>query len=100
MCIRDSNESFRTLDGAMVSVPTMVHGAEGTSYLVENDNANPVEAVSIPYAGGELSMVVVMPQDLVSFESGLTLARLDEILGGLRSQAVDLHLPKWKLTDS
>ena len=53
------------------------------------------EAISLPYDGGELSMVVIKPADLAAFEKGLDAAKLDTILSKLRSVPVALSLPSF-----
>jgi len=53
-------------------------------------------AAELPYDGGQLSMVVVVPDDLAAFEASLTGATLAQITGGLRTHLVDLTLPKFK----
>ncbi len=57
------------------------------------------QAVELPYEGGELSMVVLLPvkQDsLHSLERSLTAAKLDGWLGKLASRKVAVELPRFK----
>lgn len=78
-----------------VQAPTM-HSVEAATASYQ---ASGVTAVELPYAGRELSMVVIQPDDLASFESALTQTSLDAILAGLSPHLIDLSLPKWKFTD-
>jgi len=79
---------FHLQDGTTASVPTM-HGmtlhphAEGAGY----------QAVKLPYDGEELSMVVIVPDDLAAFEAALTADALDAILRSF-SGGVQVTLPK------
>lgn len=54
------------------------------------------QAISLPYDGGELSMLVVVPKDLAAFEKSLDATTLETILAGLRSVDVDLSLPSFE----
>ncbi|MBA3396298.1 MAG: serpin family protein [Deltaproteobacteria bacterium] len=53
-------------------------------------------AAELPYDGNLLSMVVVVPDDLASFEASLDGAKLTQITSALEPAAVDLTLPKFK----
>ncbi len=54
------------------------------------------QAISLPYDGDELSMLVIIPRDLAAFEKGLDAAKLETILAGLQSKNVDLSLPSFQ----
>ena len=86
---------FTTLAGSTVQAPTMHAGFEGSGYA-----SGGVEAVQLDYAGHELSMIVIQPDDLAQYESQLTPAVLDALVGKLEHAYVTLSLPKWKVTDS
>ena len=77
---------------AQVNVPSL-HQRAGYGYA----QGAGYHAAELPYDGGELSMVVIEPDDLAAFEAGLTGARLREIAASLRGYEVDLTLPKFKL---
>ncbi|HMI93180.1 MAG TPA: serpin family protein [Polyangiales bacterium] len=83
---------FTTLGGSVVSVP-MMKSTEPLGYYAGAG----VQAVEKPYDGGELSMVLIVPDSgqLASFEASLTSASLREILSGLQSQHGTLSMPKW-----
>lgn len=84
------SEPFHRLDGAAVSVPTM-HFNE---YLPSGFGAG-WSAVEIPYTGGELSMVVIVPEDLRTFESRLDGELLREVFGSLTDGGIHLALPRF-----
>jgi serpin B len=58
------------------------------------------QAVSLPYDGKELSLIAVLPQDLASFEAGFAGAQAESIVSSMRTAAVNLSLPKFKIEGS
>ena len=82
---------FTRPDGSTVDVPMMHMGGEllyatGTGW----------QAVELPYVGGKLSMLVIVPDDLAAFEKTLDGASLAAIVDGLATRHVsDLGLPKF-----
>jgi len=82
---------FTRLDGSTVQVPMMHMGGElpyatGTGW----------KAVELPYVGGKLSMLVIVPDDLAAFEKTLDGKALAAIVDGLATRHVsDLGLPKF-----
>lgn len=58
-----------------------------------------VRAVELPYAGGELSMVVLLPQAgaFEPFVQEFDAAELDAILGDIKPMHVRLAMPKFRL---
>lgn len=59
------------------------------------------KVLAMPYQGGELSMVIVLPDEadgLPQLEKELSNAKLDEWLGFLRTKEVSVFLPKFKIT--
>ncbi len=85
-------DSFRTRDGESIEVPFFGHDDYLPQFLSDELG---VSAVEMPYDGGNLSMVAIMPDDMDEFEASLDLAMLEEILDGLREQGIHLALPKW-----
>ena len=84
---------FTLLDGSEISVPmmrktTQYAYAEGEGY----------QAVALPYDGNELSMLVVLPEagTLETYESGLSVAGLNEIVDRLQAQSVALTMPRFE----
>ena len=60
-----------------------------------------LQALSLPYLGGELSMVVLLPKEidgLDKLEGQLTAKNLDAWLASQDSKLVQVFLPKFKLT--
>lgn len=86
------DEGFTLLDGTGVTVP-MMHGYQETGY-VDGDG---YQAAAIQYDGGELSMVVVLPDagTFADFESKLDATKLDEITSGMGHYGVDMAMPKF-----
>lgn len=53
-------------------------------------------AAELAYDGGQLGMIVVVPDDLATFEANLTGATLTAISSSLTTHLVDLKLPKFR----
>jgi len=84
--------AFTLLDGNTVTVPMMVHEnpqpyAAGSGW----------QAVEIPYDGDELSMVIVVPDDLAGFEDGLDAGKLAGIFSALGNDSVTLSMPRFSI---
>jgi serpin B len=75
---------FHRADGTMVSVPTMHASGLDARYVL----ADGYTAVELPYVGGELAMLIVVPED-----PGASLPQLDT---GLSAGPVNLALPRWE----
>ncbi|UQA59819.1 serpin family protein [Polyangium aurulentum] len=92
--------AFTKQDGATVDVP-MMHGNLQVPYGEGADYA----AVELPYDGNELSMVLILPNDLEAFEASLDGARLAAVTSSLEERMVDTKMPrfkfdsKWSLVD-
>ncbi len=86
-------DAFTLLDGEQVTAPMMEQVAN-LGYA-ERSGAR---AVELPYAGGELSMVLLLPEDgaFAEFARGLDAAALDAILGDLESMGVRLTMPRFR----
>lgn len=87
-----SNQPFNLLDGGQVTIEMMRQSANygyasGEGYRI----------VELPYNGGELSMIVFLPDAgrFEEFESTLDSARLAAILEDVEFREVDLSLPKF-----
>jgi serpin B len=81
---------FTLGDGSSVMVDTMHYdeflpSASGESW----------QAVELPYVGDEVSMFVVVPNDLEQFEAALTSELLDSILGEIRDGGIHLSFPRF-----
>jgi serpin B len=87
-------EAFHVRGGQPVDVATMRKTAQ-FGYAKHQD----FTAVSVPYVGDDLQLVVLLPNDikgLRTLESKLTADVLAEC-AKLKRQDIDLHLPKFKL---
>jgi serpin B len=86
---------FTRLDNQIVSVEMM-----RAPYLLDARHVATVEyqAASLPLRGHDLEIVVILPQDLSSFEDGLDPAKLTEVFDALASVPLDLRMPKLELT--
>ncbi len=85
--------TFNLLNGNSVSVPMM---KQNKNYgYAAGDN---YQAVEIPYDGRELSMVVLLPKSgqFTSFESTLSGQTVQAVIKSLKSQSVNLTMPKFK----
>jgi len=84
------DEPFTRPDGTTVSVP-MMHYDE---YLPSATTGS-YQAVELPYGGGALSMVVIVPTDLAAFEASLTARSLQAALDSVTDGGIHLSLPRW-----
>jgi serpin B len=86
-----ADHTFTTAAGAPVTVP-FVHGVQERGYA----QGSGYKAAELPYDGDELSMIVVVPDDLASFESSMTADVLAGIAATTKTYALDLTLPKFE----
>jgi serpin B len=84
------DEPFTRPDGTAVDVP-MMHYDE---YL-PSATTDTYQAVELPYGGGALSMVVIVPNDITAFESALTDESLTATLASIEDGGIHLSLPRW-----
>ncbi|MDP3893313.1 serpin family protein, partial [Nocardioides sp.] len=84
---------FHLLDGSTVDVDTMT----GQLALSRHGTGEGWEAVQLPYAGGELAMTVILPDEgrLADVEARVAAGELDQLLASLGPTMVDLTLPRW-----
>jgi serpin B len=82
---------FTLADGTVIQVPTMLGGGSDVPYATGDG----WQAVQVPYVGGTLGMLVILPDDLATFEAGLDAAALDAITGALDPSTVYLRLPRF-----
>lgn len=83
-------ETFTRADGSTVQVP-MMHYDEYLPSVWRDD----LQAVELPYGGGALSMVVIVPNELEAFESELSATSLAQIIDDIDDGGIHLSLPKW-----
>ena len=84
---------FYLLDGGQVSVP-MMKQTESFGYT----EGEGYQAVELLYDGGELSMVVLLPEagEFQSFEEGLQAQQVSDIISGLQPTEVALTMPRFE----
>ncbi len=86
-----TDQPFTPLSGARHAVPTITGGEHGTY-----GSGPGWKAAEIPYIGQHLSMVVIEPDHLSSFEASLTGPELAAITGGLHENLTSIRLPTFK----
>jgi serpin B len=84
---------FYLLDGSQIAVPTM----RQTEFFGYADGAG-YQAVELLYDGGEMSMVILLPDtgELAAFEGALNSGVLEAILSNIERTNITLHMPKFK----
>jgi len=82
---------FTTASGEIKQVPSF-----GKERLLARSVESDVTVVDIPYAGRELSMTIMMPDDLSKFESAFTVERLNSIVNSLEKTKVVFTMPAFK----
>lgn len=85
-------EPFTTLSGSLVSV-SMMHEIVDAAYA----EVGGVRAVELPYNGGKLAMLVLVPDvgTFESFEESIDYETYEEIVGQLEERRVHLGLPRF-----
>lgn len=86
--------AFTTVSGATVQVP-MMHASRSFAHAI----GPRWQAVEIPYVGGSLAMLLVVPDAgaLGEVEQGLGSGLLDEITASLGRRQVNLGMPKFDI---
>ncbi len=89
------DESFHLSSGTTVKVPMMsMKVEEGLRYYKDDL----LEAIELPYKGGDLSMLVLLPKDdMATMGGSLSEDGISNIIDGLHSTEVDVHLPRFEL---
>lgn len=91
---------FHRLDGSTIRVPTMESWQGPFAATWAEDHV----AVELPYAGEELAMLVVVPEDPIGFIDALDPDVLDDVVAGLRTEfevetyefyGLDLRMPRF-----
>lgn len=90
-----AEEAFRRLDGSETDVPLMRETSRFGHY--EDDET---VAVSLPYTGGDVSLVAFMPadpgEDFRAWEAEFGRADFDAVIGGLDTRETRVFLPKFE----
>ena len=87
---RTSDQPFLLADGSQVDVPTMHYDESLPSGRGEDWTA-----VRLPYSGEQLSMTVIVPDDLPSFEDRLDVALLEQVEATIEPGGIHLSLPRF-----
>lgn len=92
---RTRDEPFHALDGETVTVPMMSYASPHNLRYEDGDG---YQAVALPYVGGKVSMLVLVPDqgNFQNFESSLDVEGLNGIIQGLESSSVQLAFPKFE----
>ncbi len=85
-----ANAPFARPDGSSVDVP-MMRNQDEYPYAFGDG----WQAVELPYVGGQLAMLVIVPDDLTAFSRSLDGDSLAAIVGNLASAQVNLGLPRF-----
>jgi serpin B len=89
------DRSFRLASGKKVKVPTM---SMDTRQVVTRGGG--YRAIELPYDGDRLAMLIVVPDDLATFEADLTSEVYDAIVGSLAPDRVALTIPTFSARSS
>lgn len=87
---RTVDQPFRLADGSQVAVPTMQYDVS-----LPSGRGQGWAAVRLPYSGDELSMTVVVPDDLAEFEARLSPELLGQVDAAIRDGGIHLSLPRF-----
>jgi serpin B len=89
-----ASKEFTRLDGTKIQVPTMTSEPASLPYL----STETLEAVELPYDGGEVSMVVVAPRaGFKAWEKGFDGKAALDVMAGLKVTEVQVSLPKFEI---
>ena len=86
-----SAQDFRTLSGSIVSVEMM----SKVGYYHRTERAD-YRSIELPYDGRELSMLIIVPDDLTTFEKQLSIEQLNRIINQLRPERTALRFPRFE----
>lgn len=91
-------EPFTLKNGEQIKVPIMyLIEAKGLRYY----SGNRVQAVELPYQGGEMHMLLITSagkESLAGLEAGLSVAHLDSLDSRMEEQEVTVFLPRFKVS--
>jgi hypothetical protein len=83
-------EPFTRRNGSTVEVPTMHY--DGFLPSAWNEN---YQSVELPFGGGALSLAIIEPTNLGTFENNLTVESLDAAINSIQEGVIHLSVPKW-----
>ena len=85
--------------GKETKVPLMYADLEPAAH-VRTAEAEDVQVLELPYQGGDVAMVVLLPtarEGLPAFEKGLTPAKFEQLMKRLRPSGAEVWLPRFKV---
>ncbi len=82
---------FNTIDGNALSVESFTGRSQLP--LLRNDD---LLALEIPYAGGDIAMLIMVPEALAEFEATLDAATLDTLLTEMSTRDIQFTIPNWE----
>jgi serpin B len=88
--------------GKKFDVPMMFRSMPHSA-RVRYGEADDVQVLELPYQGGDVAMVVLLPRKrdgLTALEKKLDAAKLNQLVGALRSSEVDVSLPRFRVEQS
>lgn len=88
------DRAFTLLDGSQVSVPMMNYSKPERLPYIRGDG---YQAVELPYVGGEISMVILVPDadKFSEYEEAMSTEHFNSILDSLEAKNVQLAMPKF-----
>lgn len=92
-----SDEIFHLADDNEINVP-MMHRMETYRYAGNEE----YQAVELPYRGGEMAMVVLLPAAgrFQAVETGLKAAEVQKLIDRMEAAEVNLYLPRFRFESS
>ncbi len=92
---RTKDGPFTLLDGSTVTVPLMAD-----SEFFGHASGEGYEAVALPYEGGEMAMLILLPDvdNFEGFEAKLDANLFQTIVDSINWTQVDLTMPRWEST--
>ncbi len=95
------DDTFHLPGGTTSSVPFM-HTPPGGPLDVPVSTASGLDVVQLPYVGGRMAALVVMPTagSLSTLTGSLTATGLDRIVSNMKPTSLDLAMPTLSLSDS
>jgi serpin B len=94
---RTKPDDFTLLDRSVIQVPMMTQSGN-FAYLQENG----FQAVSLPYKGDKLSMLILLPDQgfFNQIKNELSADQISSIMNNLQKVEVDFSMPKFKVESS
>lgn len=94
-----SDQDFTLLSGKKIKAPLMESSGE---LSVRYHEENSFQAAALPYAGGDLELLLILPKpgkNFLEVEKGLTAQKLSALRSALAEEKVKVFLPRFKFSD-